>query len=139
MSAGGTGISAGYNALDDAEDDLFAYNYCGEFPECIADMTKAMLGGRPVNSTLGPVQQIKMLARAAEYRAATPRKVGKGKPLPPTENEGEQEVESRKTAQKTCQRLIVPKPKSEKPDAFIRRLDAHRNATEALIAPMEKT
>ena len=121
---------------DEDEGSLFAYNYRGDFPEALNLMAKAMLGGRPVNSTLGPLQQIKMLAKAAEYRAPTPRRPGKGKTLPASEYEGEKEVESRKAAQKACQRLIVPKPKSEKTDAYMRRLDAHRNAPEALIAPM---
>jgi hypothetical protein len=125
------------NALDDEDKDaLFAHNYAADFPEALNIMTKAILQGRPVNNTLGPVQQIKVLAKSSEYRAATPRRPGKGKVLPQNEAEGEQEFESRKAAQKNCQRLIVPKPKSEKSDAFIRRLDAHRTMPEALIAPM---
>ena len=124
-------------ALDgEDEEDLFAYNYGEDFPEAFTIMGTAMLGGRPVNRGLGPVQQVKILSTAAEFRAATPRKPGKGKPLPASEAEGEQETKARKDAQKSCRRLIIPKPKHEPSDAFIRRLDAHRNAPEALIVPM---
>jgi len=131
-------MASGAGMLDDEEDeDLFAYTYGADFPQAITVMGSALLGGRPTNTTLGPVQQLKILVGASEYRAATPRRPGKGKPLPPSEFEGEQETESRKAAQKACQRLILPKPKGETPDCFIRRLDAHRNAPEALIAPMQ--
>lgn len=123
------------DALDEAEDDLYGFHYSGDYPAALGAMIQAMSGGLPSNQTLGPVQQLKVLAKAAEYRAATPRRPGKGKPLPPSAAEGEQEVETRRTAQKACQRLIVPKAKNEKPETFIRRLDAHRNAQEALIAP----
>ena len=61
---------------------------------------------------------------------------GKGKRLEPNKFEGEQETESRKRAQADCQRLILPKGKDEIPDVFIRRLDAHRTAQEALIVPL---
>jgi hypothetical protein len=78
-----------------------------------------------------------MLLDSSEYRAPTPRRPGKGRPLPDSPSEGEMEVSSRKDAQKACRRLIVPKPASgETPDAFIRRLDAHRAVPDALIAPM---
>ena len=124
-------------ALDDAdEQELVAYKYGDDFPDALSVMTQTMLGGRPVNKSLGPVQQLKILAAAAEFRAATPRRPGKGKPLPQSEHEGEMELKSRKDAQKACRRLIMPKPKHETSDAFIRRLDAHRAAPEALIVPM---
>ena len=47
-----------------------------------------------IREDLGPLQQIKVLAKAAEYRAATPRRPGKGKVLPASQFEGEQEFES---------------------------------------------
>ena len=99
-------------------------------------MGSVMLGGRPTNQTLGPMQQMKILIAAAQYRAPTPRRAGKGKPLPPSEYEGEMETDQRKKTQKEVQRLILPKCSNESPDMFIRRLDAHKNAPEALVPPM---
>jgi len=101
-------------------------------------MGSIMLGGRPTNHTLGPMQQHNILIAAAGYRAPTPRKAGKGKPLPPSDCEGEQETNERKKTQKLVQRLILPKVSYESPDQFIRRLDAHRNAPTALVAPMNE-
>ena len=121
---------------DDDEEEMFAYKYGDDWPLAISAMGREFLGGRPVNQYLGPMQQISVLVQAALYRAPTPRRAGKGKPLPASDFEGEQETTQRKNTQKQCMRLIVPKVKEESADIFIRRLDAHKNAPEALIAPM---
>jgi len=120
----------------DEEEDLFAYDYASDFPESIHLLGKTLLNGRPVNETLSPLHQMQVLAAAADYRAPTARRPGKGKMLPTSDFEKEMEIESRKSAQKSCSRLILPKTKSESSDAFIRRLDAHRQAPEALIIPL---
>ena len=121
---------------NDEEEEIFAFKYGADWPSAISDMGSVMLGGRPTNQTLGPVQQMKILIAAAQYRAPTPRRAGKGKPLPPSEYEGEMETDQRKKTQKEAQRLILPKCANESPDMFIRRLDAHKNAPEALIPPL---
>jgi hypothetical protein len=108
------------------EDDIFKYAYGDDFPEALTTLGAAMLGGRPTNKSLGPLQQLKILVASSEYRASTPRRAGKGKPLPASECEKEMETKSRVDAQKAARRLILPKHKSESADAFIRRLDAHR-------------
>lgn len=118
------------------QDDIFAYDYGADFPEALTVISAAITGGRPLNRSLGPLQILKIVAAAGEYRAPTPRRPGKGKPLPRVDAEKEMENEARMSAQKACQQLIVPKVKSESADAFIRRLDAHRSAPEALIAPL---
>jgi len=122
--------------MSEDQDEIFTYNYGDDFPAALLAIGQALLGGRPLNSNFGPQQIMKMLSTAAVYRAATPRRPGKGKPLPQSDQEKEMEHEARVSAQKACQRLIVPKPKGETPDAFIRRLDAHRQAPEALVIPM---
>jgi len=122
--------------LDEEEDDIFAYDYGTDFPEALTVISAAITGGRPLNRSLGPLQILKIIAAAGEYRAPTPRRPGKGKPLPRVDAEKDMENEARMSAQKACQRLIVPKVKSESADAFIRRLDAHRSAPEALISPL---
>ena len=124
------------NAEEEEEEEIFAYKYGADWPTALSDMAGTMLGGRPTNQTLGPVQQYKIVIAAAQYRAPTPRRAGKGKPLPPSDHEGEQETKQRKDTQKRCQRLILPKAATETPDTFIRRLDAHNNAPEALIPPL---
>ena len=106
---------------EEDETEAFAYNYAGDFPDAISIMTSAFLGGRPTQNSLGPMQQMRIVHKAAFYRAATPRRPGKGKILPRGDQEGEQEFESRKRAQKECQRLIVPKAKEEKADQYLRR------------------
>ena len=127
----------GEGALDeDDQESMFSYNYVDDLPDAIMVIGGAVLGGRPVNRGMGPAHLVKILATASEYRAATPRRAGKGKPLPASANEKEMEVKSRKDAQKACRRLILPKAKAESSDAFIRRLDAHRHAPEAMIPPL---
>ena len=52
----------GMDALDDEDKRaLFAFKYGTDFPEALTSMTKAVLAGRPVNSTMGPVQLMKVL------------------------------------------------------------------------------
>jgi len=121
---------------EDEEEEIFAYDYGEDFPDSLELMAKTLLGGRPTNRTLGPLHQLKILSVASEYRAPTARRAGKGKMLPRSDFEQDMEYESRKNAQKATQRLILPKPKNESSDAFIRRLDAHRNVQEAVIVPM---
>mmetsp|Transcript_2740 Transcript_2740/g.7602 ORF Transcript_2740/g.7602 Transcript_2740/m.7602 type:complete len:428 (-) Transcript_2740:405-1688(-) len=129
--------ATGIGALDEGEEEeIFAYDYGEDFPESLSELGRTLLSGRPTNRSLGPFQQLKIIAVAAEYRAPTARRAGKGKMLPASDFEKEQEQESRKAAQKATQRLILPKVKSESSDAFIRRLDAHRQAPEAMIIPL---
>jgi len=123
---------------EDEEQETYAFNYGKDWPAAFGDMGSIMLGGRPTNHTLGPLQQQNILIAAAPYRAPTPRRAGKGKPLPASDYEGEQETTQRKKTQKEAQRLILPKVKEESPDHFIRRLDAHKHAPTALVAPMNE-
>ena len=124
-------------ALDDEDEDgLFAYEYDDDYPESLLDLGSVLLGGRPLNSKHGPMQQIRVLATAGEYRERTVRRAGKGKAAPQTDFEKEMEYQARLSAQKAVSRVIVPKVKAESADAFIRRLDAHRQAPEALIPPL---
>lgn len=121
------------------EEEIFAFKYGADWPEAISQMGSIMLGGRPVNQGLGPMQQHKILIAASPYRAPTPRRAGKGKPLPASDHEGEQETTQRKNTQKQIMRLILPKTSVENADTFLRRLDAHKNAPEALVAPMSSS
>ena len=52
------------------------------FPEAFKVLGGAVLGGRPINTSQGPKQVLKMLLDSSEYRAPTPRRPGKGRPLP---------------------------------------------------------
>ena len=112
----------GEGALDDEEQEsIFTYDYVDDLPEAIMAIGAAVLGGRPVNKGMSPAHLVKILAAASEYRAPTPRRAGKGKPLAASADEKEMEISSRKDAQKACRRLILPKTKAESSDAFIRR------------------
>ena len=119
------------------DDETFAYNWGkGDFPEAFQTIGGAYTHGHPIPVSMGPKQVLKMLLENSEYRAATPRRPGKGKVLPKSQSEGEMEENARKDAQKQCRRLIVPKVASgETSESFLRRLDAHRAQVDALIAP----
>ena len=118
---------------EEEEEEHYAFSW--DFPESLDVMGTAVLG-RGLNHSLGPNQQVSMLAKHSEFRAATPRRPAKGKMLPASKFEGEQETASRKKAQNECQRLIIPKQKNETPEVFLRRLDACRQAPEAMVPPM---
>ena len=123
-------------AHEEEAETLFAYDYGEDFPESLVDLGRLLLGGRPINQLMDPLQQIQVLATAAEFRAPAARGAGKGKLLPFSAFEKEMERELRKSAQTLTHRLVLPKRKVESSDAFIRRLDAHRQATEAIIIPL---
>lgn len=116
-------------------EDTFKYEYGADFPDAL-DILSMAVQGRKLGKNFSPVELVQQLNVAAQYKERTPRRPGIGKRLEPSKYEGEQEIESRKRAQADCYRLVVPKAKDEIPDIFIRRLDAHRTATEALIVPM---
>lgn len=119
------------------DDETFYFDWGQDFPQSFNAMHMAFVHGHPINSTMGPKQLLSILAEKSEFRAATPRRPGKGKPLAATSSEGEMETQARKDCQKAVRRLIVPKAeKDEVPEAFIRRLDAHRSSPEVLIPPM---
>uniref|UniRef100_A0A7S3ATI9 Uncharacterized protein n=1 Tax=Haptolina ericina TaxID=156174 RepID=A0A7S3ATI9_9EUKA len=118
-----------------ANDDSFKFEYGADFPEGL-DILSMEIQKRKLGKNFSPIELITELNMAAEYKERTARRAGKGKRLEPNKFEGEQETESRKRAQADCQRLILPKGKDEIPDVFIRRLDAHRTAQEALIVPL---
>ena len=97
------------------EEDNFAFSWGDDFPEAMNAMHMTMVPGHPINPTLGPKQLLMVLADPSEFRAATPRRPGKGKPLPASPSEGEMELQSRRDCQKACRRLIMPKPEKGEP------------------------
>jgi len=117
-----------------ANEDSFKFEYGADFPAALDGLSQAILN-RPLGHNFSPAELITQLNIAAEYKERTARRAGKGKRLEPSKFEGEMEVTQRKDAQAAALRLIVPKTKDEIPDVFLRRLDAHRTATEALIPP----
>jgi len=117
-----------------ANEDSFKHEYGADFPMAL-DALSMGLQNRTLGHNFSPAELIQQLNVAAEYKERTARRAGKGKRLEASKFEKEMETESRKGAQAACLRLILPKTKDEIPDVFLRRLDAHRTATEALIIP----
>jgi hypothetical protein len=120
-------------ALDN--EDSIKFEYGTDFPAEL-DVLSTAIQGRVLSHNFAPSELVAELNLAAEYKERTPRRAGKGKRLEPSKFEGEQETDQRKGAQAACLRLILPKAKDEIPDVFLRRCDAHRTATEALIVPL---
>mmetsp|Transcript_39824 Transcript_39824/g.91516 ORF Transcript_39824/g.91516 Transcript_39824/m.91516 type:complete len:422 (+) Transcript_39824:50-1315(+) len=119
-----------------ANEDSFKFEYGADFPSALDTLSYA-IQGRGMGHSFSPAELLTQLNIAAEYKEKTIRRPGKGKRLEASKFEGEMETESRKNAQAACHRLIIPKAKDEIPDIFLRRLDAHRTAAEALIPPLQ--
>ena len=108
-----------------------AYEWGTDWPEAF-DVLSMSKQNRPLSrmlSPLGVMDELNKLYYMSRPRPGKPQ----GKPLPAPPHEGEMETESRKKAQKECQRMILPKGKKESPDLFLRRLDAHKIAPTALL------
>jgi len=128
--------------------------YQFDSPDAFRIFAAALLAGAPLNDSYSPTHQLMVLCKSAAHRPATARRAASGKPLPKCVYEGDQEYVARQKCQKVARTLIIPKglsayspterrrslvPSTESGDMFIRRLDAHREAPEALIAPQSKT
>ncbi len=142
--------------IDDFAEDAFvnAIHYNIKVDEAFRICAEAFLGGAPLNESASPSHQMTILSKAATFRAATPRRPALGKPLPKGVYEGQQELIARNDCQKVARRLILPKglstsspserrrslqPSTESSEMFIRRLDAHREAPDAIIAPQSRS
>ena len=101
-----------------------AYEWGTDWPEAF-DVLSMSKQNRPLSrmlSPLGVMDELNKLYYMSRPRPGKPQ----GKPLPAPPHEGEMETESRKKAQKECQRMILPKGKKESPDLFLRRRRRHR-------------
>ena len=121
---------------NDEEEEIFAFKYGADWPSAISDMGSVMLGGRPDESDArsGAADEDPDRGGAVPRADAAPR--GQGQAAPAVRVRGR---DGDRPAQEDAEggaALILPKCANESPDMFIRRLDAHKNAPEALIPPL---
>ena len=96
-----------------------------------------------MHTTLGPGANPSQLYTGALDRAplnipsvSHRRKRPGDRPMPAGPVERPEETTRRKEAQKSVRMKILPRPKAEILDVFLRRLDAHREAENAIILPL---
>jgi len=123
-----------------------AYNYGDDTPAAWDVLARGALG-RPISTRISPVLFLEELNEALLFappvkarlgQRPKPAGPGKTKALAASSVERPEETERRRAAQNDCRRLILPRTADEASDVFLRRLDAHQNAPEALVAPLSK-
>ena len=123
-----------------------AYNYGDDTPAAWDVLARGALG-RPISTRISPVLFLDELNEALLFappvkarlgQRPKPAGPGKTKALAASSVERPEETERRRAAQNDCRRLILPRTADEASDVFLRRLDAHQNAPEALVAPLSK-
>jgi len=117
---------------------LFAWG--GDYPAIIGSMVREVLG-RPTSENFGPFDLMRTMNETFKHElpVSSRRKgvaqVAKSKALPASRDEREEETTRRKEAQAESNKLILPRPKHEPSELFLRRIDAHRTNPDAIIAP----
>jgi hypothetical protein len=122
------------------DEEKVVYRWGADFPDLLSQLCE-LTQGRGLPANYSPLEIVRDLEEAYVHKPGS-RRGGRvtqpGPPLPAGPAEGEEETERRKATQK-LQELrvkIIPRPKAEVVDVFLRRLDAHKEAPESVIVPL---